>query len=315
MPSSFATKRRPVSASNTGCVITKRAPAAALRPSSSNSRSIFFRFGFATEPATIDGIAFSSALPSPVSPRFKSATIASNPYASISCDTITLPSAPGGILSPFSATTASIPIEAAPSRSDFSAKRLRSRHDMLSTTGIFRRSLIAAPKTSPDIFTLPSALSVRLIASTCPVSSESRRSSGAGLIPRGGETSSHSAGVAAFRLSRIEGNGFLRGCRVRMPASRLAAFGRFDLLIFAVVVSRRHRHQQRLHPAFALTAQHSQAFEEFAEVLVHPILAVHRRQKKVMQARHGEAQRRKSQLVGKRVPFGERQRPNRLVTG
>src|SRR5208337_3966409 len=164
---------------------------------------------------------------------------------------MTLPSGPGGILSPLSATIASIPIAAAPSRSDFSAKRLRSRHDTFSTTGIFRRSLIAAPNTSPDIFTLPSALSVRLIASACPASSPSRRSSGAGLIPRGGETSSHSAGAAAFRLSRIEGNGFLRGCARQAAASRLAALGRFDLLILAIVVSGRHRHQQRLHPAFA----------------------------------------------------------------
>src|SRR5208283_365456 len=205
-----------------------------------------------------------------VSPRLRAPMIASKPYASMSCETIALPSAPGGILSPLSATTASIPSAAAPSRSDFSAKRLRSRHETFSTTGIFRRPLIPAPNTNADIFTLPSALSVRLIASTCPSSGARRRMSGAGLIPRGGETSSHSAGAGALRLSRIEGNGFLRGW-VRPPDSRLTALARLDLLILAVVVPGRHRHQQRLHPALALAAQHPQAIEELAEVLVDAI--------------------------------------------
>ena len=68
-------------------------------------------------------------------------------------------------------------------------------------------------------------------------------------------------------------------------------------------------------PPSLSAAQDPQAIEEVAEILVDASGAVRRREKEIVQARDGEAQRRVSKLVGKRVPLGERERPQRFVSG
>ena len=73
----------------------------------------------------------------------------------------------GGSLSPWRTTTASMPMAAAPSRSDLSAKWLRSRQEKLTTTGTAARALISEAKMSGDIFTRPSELSTRLTPPIC----------------------------------------------------------------------------------------------------------------------------------------------------
>src|SRR5579862_7274167 len=77
---------------------------------------------------------------------------------------------------------------------------------------------------------------------------------------------------------------------VPSPAASGVAFVRLNLLILAIVVAGRHRHQQRFHPAFALATQYPQAIEELAEILVDAPDALIGRKEEIVQARHGETQ-------------------------
>src|SRR5262249_34409139 len=67
--------------------------------------------------------------------------------------------------------------------------------------------------------------------------------------------------------------------------------------------------------AVALTAEDAEPLVELAEVLVHARLLVDRIQEEIVEPGDREAERGEPELVREGIPFGERERPERLIAG